>query len=133
MRLETWNGSGITGMLLALIAMANADPRPDKIDVGVGVYRDAHAWAPAALPLTGLTVGAAFFAVELFVVSVGTGDVPRSALITVPTVPPTMQCAHGYSGCMGVTPTGVQDASRGVDGLVVRSALRMAVIGRHRL
>ena len=26
--------------LLALIAMANADPRPDKIDVGVGVYRD---------------------------------------------------------------------------------------------
>lgn len=26
--------------LLALIALANADPRPDKIDVGVGVYRD---------------------------------------------------------------------------------------------
>ncbi|HVF36379.1 MAG TPA: aromatic amino acid transaminase [Sphingomicrobium sp.] len=26
--------------LLALIAMANADPRPYKIDVGVGVYRD---------------------------------------------------------------------------------------------
>jgi aspartate/tyrosine/aromatic aminotransferase len=26
--------------LLALIAMANADPRADKIDVGVGVYRD---------------------------------------------------------------------------------------------
>jgi aromatic-amino-acid transaminase len=26
--------------LLALIAMANADPRHDKIDVGVGVYRD---------------------------------------------------------------------------------------------
>jgi aspartate/tyrosine/aromatic aminotransferase len=26
--------------LLALIAMANADPRPDKIDVGVGVYRN---------------------------------------------------------------------------------------------
>ena len=26
--------------LLALIAMANADPRQDKIDVGVGVYRD---------------------------------------------------------------------------------------------
>ena len=26
--------------LLALIAMANADPREDKIDVGVGVYRD---------------------------------------------------------------------------------------------
>ena len=27
--------------LLALIALANADPRPGKIDVGVGVYRDA--------------------------------------------------------------------------------------------
>src|SRR5258708_17850963 len=27
--------------LLALIAMANADPRPDKIDVGVGVFRDS--------------------------------------------------------------------------------------------
>jgi aspartate/tyrosine/aromatic aminotransferase len=26
--------------LLALIALANADPRPGKIDVGVGVYRD---------------------------------------------------------------------------------------------
>lgn len=26
--------------LLALIAMAEADPRPDKIDVGVGVFRD---------------------------------------------------------------------------------------------
>ena len=26
--------------LLALIALANADPRPDKIDVGVGVFRD---------------------------------------------------------------------------------------------
>src|SRR3954470_8724862 len=27
--------------LLALIALCNADPRPDKIDVGVGVFRDA--------------------------------------------------------------------------------------------
>ncbi|MCA1654242.1 MAG: aromatic amino acid transaminase [Sphingomicrobium sp.] len=27
--------------LLALIALCNADPRPEKIDVGVGVYRDA--------------------------------------------------------------------------------------------
>ena len=29
-----------------------------------GVYRDAHAWAPAELPLTPLTVVAAFFAVD---------------------------------------------------------------------
>src|SRR3954453_18463619 len=27
--------------LLALIALANADPRADKIDVGVGVFRDS--------------------------------------------------------------------------------------------
>jgi aspartate/tyrosine/aromatic aminotransferase len=32
--------------LLALIAMANADPRPDKIDVGVGVYRDGAGSTP---------------------------------------------------------------------------------------
>jgi aromatic-amino-acid transaminase len=32
--------------LLALIAMANADPRPDKIDVGVGVYRDGVGSTP---------------------------------------------------------------------------------------
>ncbi len=32
--------------LLALIAMAKADPRPDKIDVGVGVYRDAAGGTP---------------------------------------------------------------------------------------
>jgi aromatic-amino-acid transaminase len=32
--------------LLALIAMANADPRPDKIDVGVGVFRDSTGQTP---------------------------------------------------------------------------------------
>ena len=32
--------------LLALIAMANADPRPGKIDVGVGVFRDATGQTP---------------------------------------------------------------------------------------
>jgi aromatic-amino-acid transaminase len=32
--------------LLELIALANADPRPDKIDVGVGVYRDATGGTP---------------------------------------------------------------------------------------
>ena len=32
--------------LLALIALANADPRPDKIDVGVGVYRDSAGNTP---------------------------------------------------------------------------------------
>jgi aromatic-amino-acid transaminase len=32
--------------LLALIAMAKADPRPDVIDVGVGVYRDSEGNTP---------------------------------------------------------------------------------------
>ncbi len=32
--------------LLALIAMANADTRPDKIDVGVGVFRDGSGATP---------------------------------------------------------------------------------------
>ncbi|HUE79487.1 MAG TPA: amino acid aminotransferase [Sphingomicrobium sp.] len=32
--------------LLALIAMASADPRSDKIDVGVGVFRDAAGQTP---------------------------------------------------------------------------------------
>jgi len=32
--------------LLALIALAEADPRNDKIDVGVGVFRDAVANTP---------------------------------------------------------------------------------------
>ncbi len=32
--------------LLALIALANADSRPEKIDVGVGVYRDAEGRTP---------------------------------------------------------------------------------------
>jgi aspartate/tyrosine/aromatic aminotransferase len=32
--------------LLALIGLANADPRPDKIDVGVGVFRDGAGNTP---------------------------------------------------------------------------------------
>jgi aspartate/tyrosine/aromatic aminotransferase len=32
--------------LLQLIALCNADPRPEKIDVGVGVYRDAAGGTP---------------------------------------------------------------------------------------
>ncbi len=32
--------------LLALIALADADPRPDKIDVGVGVFRDGAGRTP---------------------------------------------------------------------------------------
>src|SRR4029453_140632 len=32
--------------LIALIGMVNADPRPEKIDVGVGVFRDAAGNTP---------------------------------------------------------------------------------------
>ena len=32
--------------LLALIALCNADPRPEKIDVGVGVFRDGQGNTP---------------------------------------------------------------------------------------
>src|SRR5918997_1913405 len=32
--------------LLQLIALCNADPRPDKIDVGVGVFRDGEGRTP---------------------------------------------------------------------------------------
>ena len=39
-------GDVTSDSLLALIAMANADPRPDKIDVGVGVYRDGAGNTP---------------------------------------------------------------------------------------
>ncbi len=35
-----------TDSLLHLIALADADPRPDKIDVGVGVYKDAAGNTP---------------------------------------------------------------------------------------
>lgn len=36
----------VSDSLLALIALANADPRPGKVDVGVGVYRDAAGATP---------------------------------------------------------------------------------------
>lgn len=36
----------VSDSLLALIALCDADPRPDKIDVGVGVYRDAAGGTP---------------------------------------------------------------------------------------
>lgn len=36
----------VTDSLLQLIALCNADPRPDKIDVGVGVFRDGAGRTP---------------------------------------------------------------------------------------
>lgn len=39
--------------LLALIKLYNADPRPDKIDLGVGVYRTAHGDTPVFAAIKG--------------------------------------------------------------------------------
>ena len=47
--------------------------------------------------------------------------------------PDTMQWAHGYSGCMGVSMKGVHPASRSVASLPSVSPLRMAVTGRQKL
>src|SRR4029450_1071073 len=67
-------------------------------------------------------------AVELDELSLGVGPAPISAWSTAPSDPDTMQCAHGYSGCIGVSMNGTQPGSRASP-----SALRMAVTGRQKL
>ena len=73
------------------------------------------------------------FAVSLVVVKVGMGPAPISACSTVPTALETMQCAHGYSGCIGVSMNGIQPGSRSVASLPSMSPLRIAVTGRQKL
>src|SRR5678816_1988129 len=51
-------------------------------------------------------------AVELAELSFGAGPAPISAASTAPSDPDTMQWAHGYSGCIGVSMNGVQPGSR---------------------
>ena len=58
---------------------------------------------------------------------------PITFWMMVPTAVDEMQCAHGYSGCIGVSPRGNHDASRAVSLFPLRSALRIAVMGRQRL
>src|SRR5512144_1581530 len=72
-------------------------------------------------------------AVGLAELRVGVGPEPISASRTAPSDPDTMQCAHGYSGCIGVSMNGVQPGSRSVALLPSMSPLRMAVTGRQRL
>src|SRR5262249_15367236 len=72
-------------------------------------------------------------AVELAELSLGDARPPSSASSTAPSDADTMQWAHGYSGCIGVSMNGVQLGSRWVAWLPSRSPLRMAVIGRQRL
>src|SRR5262245_45764313 len=71
-------------------------------------------------------------AVELDELRVGGRPLPSSAASTVPSEAETMQCAHGYSGCMGVSMNGSQTASR-VAGSSPLRPLRMAVTGRQKL
>jgi hypothetical protein len=70
---------------------------------------------------------AAPLAVTLVVVKVGMGPLPSSARSTVQTVAETMQCAHGYSGCMGASMNGIRDGSRSVASLPWMLPLRIAV------
>jgi hypothetical protein len=44
-----------------------------------------------------------------------------------------MQCAHGYSGCIGVSMNGVHDGSRSVASFPSISPFRIAVTGRQKL
>src|SRR4029453_12979447 len=67
-------------------------------------------------------------AVELAELSLGAGPEPISAASTAPSEVDTMQWAHGYSGCIGVSMNGIQPGSRASP-----SALRMAVTGRQKL
>src|SRR5216117_3939165 len=71
-------------------------------------------------------------AVELAELSFGDGRPASSASSTAPSDADTMQWAHGYSGCIGVSMNGVQLGSRSVASLPSTSPLRMAVTGRQR-
>src|SRR5215813_14677612 len=60
-------------------------------------------------------------------------SLPNRLCRTTAAAADVMQWAHGYSGCIGVSPSGTHDASRGVAALPVVSALRIAVSGRQKL
>src|SRR5436190_8937438 len=60
-------------------------------------------------------------------------SLPATPSNTAATADEVMQCAQGYSGCIGVSPSGSQPGSRGVRGLPLWSAFRMAVTGRQKL
>src|SRR5712671_2150335 len=68
-------------------------------------------------------------AVGLVIATCGMSAVPRAASMAEAIAPLMMQCAHGYSGCIGVLSIGCQVALRSVAGLPSMSPLRIAVIG----
>src|SRR5690242_18820061 len=61
----------------------------------------------------------------------GTSPAPNSASSTAPTAAEEMQCAHGYSGCSGVSSSGNHSLAASVASLPSMSARRIAVIGRQ--
>src|SRR5262245_56195307 len=67
----------------------------------------------------------------LVIAMTGTSPVPSSASRTAPTAADEMQCAHGYSGCSGVSSSGNQVGAASVASLPSMSARRIAVIGRQ--
>src|ERR1700756_3469730 len=69
-------------------------------------------------------------AVVLVIATSGISALPSAALTPPATVLLRMQCAQGYSGCIGVLSIGCQVASRSVARLPSMSPLRIAVIGR---
>ena len=71
-------------------------------------------------------------AVGLVLDSSGAGRSPIAAFSTVATLAARMQCAQGYSGCIGVVTDGDQAGSRSVASLPSMSPLRIAVTGRQK-
>src|SRR5262245_32309036 len=71
-------------------------------------------------------------AVGLIIVTGSISPLPNSASRTVATAVAVMQWAHGYSGCMGVSISGIQVGSVSVAALLSMSPLRIAVIGRQK-
>src|SRR5258707_1522493 len=72
-------------------------------------------------------------AVVLVIAISGMSSVPSAVLTTLAMVPLRMQCAHGYSGCIGVLSIGCQVASRSVTSLPSISPFRIAVMGRQKV
>src|SRR5262245_30686300 len=75
------------------------------------------------------TPGTAALVIEM----TGTSPSPSAASSTAPTAADEMQCAHGYSGCSGVSSSGNQVGAASVASLPSMSARRIAVIGRQNV
>src|SRR6516164_8164080 len=70
-------------------------------------------------------------AVALVMLTSGISGVPSTPSTAAARAPLMVQCAHGYSGCIGVLSNGCQIASRSVAALSSMSPLRIAVTGRQ--